>query len=639
MPLDTLEAISHLNWNTPGPRPVDPAVLFDLVKCRRLLEEAVALTERAAGDTAPSKMTGINGGVPMYLQQQSRTQVQNVKLSPERKFRMREQAIQKVCQAYRIDDMAASMDSMQTYSPLLGLAPLVLKRNPDDVDAKYVQFFHEKVSPDLLVSEAAEASIEEVISARPHELEALRTRADIKSLNRDYQGAADDLTKALSMCRYHRQSDARVGNGAPRQKKLPINKRPMEMLSAKNQPSGLESQLLFFRSQAYMNLSFKHVWEALPAKQSASDNSDPSQGSASKESGQSSPNKEGEEWSEKQVEAQRLVKTYAKRAHRDLMAFITPLEYSPDLPKHVLEDLGERCKLATQSNRVPRPDISNDILGQFKMYSLGDLFAPTPLEDLPPPLSQRKGLLPDNICEIATYHPYLLEALHSLLLCHCLMQTPLKELQRHAVMVARIIFITDGYPMFTVPPVRAEQDWLDVLRRIEDKLQVVKTWATLSKGSKEEASAEKFESKQKNFENKLKKADLKIDMRAEAVYRAAYLREQGISHEDDAATANQKNNKHGNGDDNPLRGYTTSERATAISLWMREAPLVTGTATKRRKRTKKGKGKAAEETLTEAMVDLYVRDPSEVNDVRTSLLGLKPVTAKKVQIEEVDESD
>ena len=46
------------------------------------------------------------------------------KLSPERKFRMRELATQKLSQAYRLDEVAASVATMQSASTLDNVANL-----------------------------------------------------------------------------------------------------------------------------------------------------------------------------------------------------------------------------------------------------------------------------------------------------------------------------------------------------------------------------------------------------------------------------------------------------------------------------------------------------------------------------------
>ena len=58
---------------------------------------------------------------------------------------MREQAIQKLSKAYHLDEIACSVATMQSASPLEDVASLLLQRNPQDPDGKYVHFFHEKI--------------------------------------------------------------------------------------------------------------------------------------------------------------------------------------------------------------------------------------------------------------------------------------------------------------------------------------------------------------------------------------------------------------------------------------------------------------------------------------------------------------
>lgn len=121
LPPEVLESLAYSNYDSPRPRPIDPAVFFDLVKVRRLVEEATDLTVRAANGTTASSLSnslgagngilggggaaalglGIGGGGP------------NAKLSRERKHRMREQATQKLSRAYKLDEIAASVATMQ----------------------------------------------------------------------------------------------------------------------------------------------------------------------------------------------------------------------------------------------------------------------------------------------------------------------------------------------------------------------------------------------------------------------------------------------------------------------------------------------------------------------------------------------
>jgi len=89
------------------------------------------------------------------------------------------------------------------------------------------------------------------------------------------------------------------------------------------------------------------------------------------------------------------------------------------------------------------------------IYAVHSLFAQHP-PSLPPPSPNQ---------EAVTYHPLLTDALHSLLLAHTLLGTPQKELKRHAVMVARLCRVADGYPIFLASRSPARADWMEVLRK------------------------------------------------------------------------------------------------------------------------------------------------------------------------------
>merc|ERR1712000_77418 len=121
MPIEILETLANLNYNSVRPRPIDVASLYDLVKVRRLVDDATTLAVKAASDVVSSTLTNVNGqggnsafGFDMHPGHGQ------TKLSRERKFRMREQASQKLARAYRLDKIACSVATMQGASPLDG---------------------------------------------------------------------------------------------------------------------------------------------------------------------------------------------------------------------------------------------------------------------------------------------------------------------------------------------------------------------------------------------------------------------------------------------------------------------------------------------------------------------------------------
>jgi hypothetical protein len=81
--------------------------------------------------------------------------------------------------------------------------------------------------------------------------------------------------------------------------------------------------------------------------------------------------------------------------------------------------------------------------------------------------------------ESVTYHPLLTDALHSVLLCHALLQTSSTELKRHAHNAARLARICDGYPIFLAARSPARADWVEVLRRANNWIGLTQSWEAL----------------------------------------------------------------------------------------------------------------------------------------------------------------
>jgi hypothetical protein len=72
------------------------------------------------------------------------------KISRERQFRMYELAVEKLARAYALDEVAASVASMQSASAVEEVAGKVLERaktrgEEPSRDARYVYFFCEKI--------------------------------------------------------------------------------------------------------------------------------------------------------------------------------------------------------------------------------------------------------------------------------------------------------------------------------------------------------------------------------------------------------------------------------------------------------------------------------------------------------------
>ncbi|KXJ92115.1 hypothetical protein Micbo1qcDRAFT_162232, partial [Microdochium bolleyi] len=198
--------------------------------------------------------------------------------------------------------------------------------------------------------------------------------------------------------------------------------------------------------------------------------------------------------SKDELEHRKLVRLYAKRALRDYMEYLRHFHYSPDFPVGMIDDFTKQVNCAT--NKTKRyytqsrwfnqtPSHSTTGTRPHTVHVLATLFAATPPSDIPPfPCTELVASSPPLVTteattETVTYHPLLTDALHALLLCHALIQTSAKELQRHAYMVARLARLADGYPVFQASRSPARADWIEVLRRSEGWLELASHWETL----------------------------------------------------------------------------------------------------------------------------------------------------------------
>lgn len=420
---------------------------------------------------------------------------------------MREHATSKLSHAYRLDEIAASVATMQSASALEEVAKHVLQRNEQDPDAQYVHFFHEKIPSRAMAENTSLKPLTDIINQRPTEASAFRTRAVTKIFKDDYLGSARDLTEGLAVHRLY--NDHRRD-----QKELVLARDAAKLqqgkLEEKDHPSSMEPQLLFHRAGVYLTLACQNIATALKRLDQASyhDADRPDQPLP-----QSPEQKEN---ARAQMEARKLVRTYAKRALRDFSAFLSHFDYTPGISAEFTEAFLD--KVASMNNAQSGRSRSERLLdvdthsqnglsealvkyerrrqGQHNeypqipkpaVYKVSDLFNAVPPPGLPsyPPTPQQAEArshpifsLPD-FSEAVTYHPLITDVLHSLLLCHCLVQTSVKELQRHAYMAARVARVCDGYPIFLAARSPSRADWNEVLRRTKNWLGLEQTWEQL----------------------------------------------------------------------------------------------------------------------------------------------------------------
>jgi len=399
-------------------------------------------------------------------------------MSAERRQRIREQAVQKLAKAFALDEIACCVATMQASSCVDEVAELVLQRNPHHLDAKYVQFFQEKIPSRQVAEYTSLGPLHEIICLRQRDPEPLRTRGIVRILKKDYRGAVDDFTEALRL--YRRYRVPHEPPPKPRAQEVRVDQRSKGVkLKEDDQPNSLELQLHFQRSVAYLLMATDLAAEALPSAFPDPDYTLTSHDTVSNNSGADEEAQKG------LAEVGRVVRHNAKRALRDLLAILSQIEYSPDFPIEIEEDFLRRVTALRHGIRVPRSSShrSEDTADTYHVYPVSDLFSASPPTDLPQfhssidplkhPFAPKKGI------ETLSCHPVLTEVLHSVLLCHCLLQTPPQELLRHALMVARLTRLADGFPILQASRSRARTDWVDVLRVAGNWIELPCEWDDL----------------------------------------------------------------------------------------------------------------------------------------------------------------
>lgn len=508
----------------PAPRLIDPAVFYDVVKIRKAVDEAAQDSVRASTGVSSTAMHGRMdyfgaGGGP------------GTQLSKERIFKIRQKAVKLLSKAFALDEVAASVATMQATSTVEDVGQHVLKRDPNSADARYVHFFHEKIPSRAMEQYTPLEPLSDIITSLPFEEQAspLRTRALVQIFKHQWEGAALDLTMALriteEMKRAHKPDQQQLELASKMKEEQDAWRnghrdwRSVPQLREEDQPRGLGMQLLFNRAGVYLTIACQSVHAALDGLEEYQ---------AAHEKGETSA--EDAKAQAARLESRKKVKTYAKRAMKDYTAFLSHFDYTPGLPFEITNEImrrvydlanGKRTQPPLPKNRLVELDgdtedevdqnghatasaliksekvksepfeRGDDGWPRFpspKIHPASALFAEKPPSDLPPfPSVETTEAMRKNETiheafgsrEAVTYHPLLTDALHSLLLAHALIQTSPTELLRHAHNAARLARIADGYPIFQAARSPARADWIEVLRRANNWLGLSVPWQKL----------------------------------------------------------------------------------------------------------------------------------------------------------------
>ncbi|KAF3044162.1 hypothetical protein E8E12_010544 [Didymella heteroderae] len=687
LPPEVLESLAHSNYLSPRPHPIDPAVFYDVLKIRRHVDEATNLAVRATSGLTSAALGGSVHGHSLLGPAAALgigPGYGGGTLSRERKHRMRELATGKLAAAYRLDEIAASVATMQSASTLEDVAQLVLQRSPLDADARYVHFFHEKIPSRMMAQCTPLDTLDDIVAERPADGSALRTRALTRLFKDDYQNSARDLTEALATARYlqaqHRQGKDQLVLAHTRHELCTTTARGDWRSDVKipdeDQPSSLEPQLLFHRAGVYLTIACGHVRAALAGlqQQEEAKAARDAQAAAGEEPTPETPDEAEGRLS--RAESRKQVRQNAKRALRDYTAFLAHFDYTPGLAPDVAEEFLRQYQSHANGHGHGHAHTNNDYQSKldrllqesstaealipyrkpsakspawpslppppvFTLNQLFDAVPPSALPPYPPAPNTPPSPIPAN--ESLTYHPLLPDALHSLLLAHSLLQTPPKELLRHAHNAARLVRLLDGYPIFLAARSPARSDWVEVLRRGGNWIGLVGSWEKLCRppappeaqnghggngtvartGANARGSAGKQETKEQRRERQKHEAILEAladervvdeesfqravrarekrfrdDEKAEAdMEAAAAAREQSASSRPSISNGSDESKiepapgpKRWEKDDN--REYPIStDRADAISRWVRDAPALTSDNNTGKKKRRKGMAK------------------------------------------------
>lgn len=180
------------------PPPIDPAAFRGAIQIRKLVEEACDLTVRAASGMSAAALGAFGSGTgPPDQALNGGRGGREPTMSPVRQHRLRALAVGKLAEAYRIDEIACSVAVMQSSTGLDDVASRVLKHDPDNIDAQYVHFFHEKIPSRTLASSTDMTVLDDLVLRHPTRLEFWRTRGAVHGFKRDYNEAIFNFTQAL----------------------------------------------------------------------------------------------------------------------------------------------------------------------------------------------------------------------------------------------------------------------------------------------------------------------------------------------------------------------------------------------------------------------------------------------------------
>ncbi|EJU02673.1 hypothetical protein DACRYDRAFT_115693 [Dacryopinax primogenitus] len=501
----------------PAPPPIDPGVVRSVTQIRRLIDEASDLAVRAASGLSAASLASM----PSHANQNVWSAAQTLGLNPMgneggrgrdgmsavRTHRLRALAVQRLAQAYRTDEIAASVMVMQGASALDDVAQRVLRQEPNNADARYVHFFHEKIPSRQLAESTPTTVLDELIASNPLHLEYYRTRGIVRCFRDEFSLACKDFTNAIrqsiqlrkarraheveaekkpnrlmaqSKCgkkskkggRHHDHRQFGVANGNADDEDAAVNDDSLRSTSVEP-PSPLETQCLFLRGAAYLQHAIFQIEQACLNLEGVRKPTSPDLPELrlcyldhGQFGGTEIGNPDGplgpKEGSKLRAYRARLgdptfrasIIAFVKKSLRDHERFLghfETLETGASFPGN----LAERVEAAFLLSESQRPGQQRERQIQLAAYQ-----ASSQTNLAPPPLP-----IPDGPAPLTTYHPLLVESHFSILICYLVLGDfagLLAAFQRTALLVDGL----DGCPIFLPARSMAQAEFIEVLERL-----------------------------------------------------------------------------------------------------------------------------------------------------------------------------
>lgn len=416
-------------------------------------------------------------------------------MSATRINRLRALAVQKLAAAYAADEIASSVMIMQGGSVFDDIAERVLKYDPSDADAKYVHFFHEKIPSRQLAESTNTNTLDNLVAQYPHRLEYLRTRGIVHCFRDEYAMATKDFTHALREARARRKAKSlhnsagsvahepprgtagkkKKGKGDPGKQDGAGSDQLSNYDGAEGEqlilhpsvlpdaPEPIEPQCLFFRGTAYLQHSIFLIEAAMLRLEDVKKNTTP----------------DGTDLRLCYVEGGRFGGTeignpdgpLGRKDGPKLAAYrevFTDLAFKETILGLVKKSFRDHEKFLSHFDTVEGPaypGLAEGDLAQRTEYAFllfESLKSGHHSQKSAPP---KNFVIPEVPASITTYHPLLVEAYFSRLLCLLIMgdfTTLLPTFSRTTMIVDGL----EGYPVFLPPRSMAQAEFAEVLERL-----------------------------------------------------------------------------------------------------------------------------------------------------------------------------